>query len=68
MRSGRKMAEGGAETGEGDSGRTPVFTVFCQIENRTHIREPVKPTAPADTVTGVRRSRQRVVDKSLWRR
>ena len=40
----------------------------CQIQNRTHVREPVKPTAPADTVTGVRRSRRRVVDKRVRRR
>jgi DNA-binding transcriptional LysR family regulator len=39
-----------------------------QIQSRTYIREPAKPTARADTVTCVRRSRQRVVDKRLVRR
>ena len=37
-------------------------------QNCAHIREPMKPAAPADTVTAVRLSRQLVIGKRMWRR
>jgi hypothetical protein len=43
MRGGRNMDEGGARTGEGNSGQTPVVTVFTMPRTAPTFGSPRKP-------------------------